>query len=456
MSRNNGLKSAAAELRSVRAPVSAALFERATRVLPGGNTRTTVFFPPHPYYAASGSGSRVTDVDGIERLDAVNNYTSLIHGHCRPEVTAAVMRQLQFGTCFGMPTESEIELAELLCARLPAVEQIRFTNSGTEAVMMAIKAARAFTNRPVIAKCEGAYHGTYDYAEISEIAAPDNWGDQIRPASVAASRGTPSGVLNDVVVLPFNDTAASERILREHRQRLAAILIDPMPNRAGLIPASAPYLSMLRRVADETGSLLIFDEVISYRVGFEGAQGRFEARPDLTTLGKIIGGGFPVGAVGGRAQIMEVFDPRNGRPAVPHGGTFTANPVTMSAGLASMKLMTRDQYERLEVLGQRLEAGLLRVLAAHGVSGGVSGMGSLRRVHLSAAGLSGYRGAVSDPQYAQLMARLHRAMLENGVFIVPNGMIVLSTAMTAGDVDQIIDAFSRSIEVIEMHAESAG
>jgi glutamate-1-semialdehyde 2,1-aminomutase len=426
-------------------PASARLHARARAVMPGGNTRTTVYFPPHPIYAASGRGCVVTDVDGVEHIDAINNFTSLIHGHAPPEVVAAVMAQLPHGTCFGLPTPAEVELAELLCERLPAVEQVRFANSGTEAVMNAIKAARAFTGRPAIAKCEGAYHGTYDYAEVSEGSTPDTWGPAAAPASVANSRGTPAGVLADVVVLPFNDAAASERILRAQAGRLAGILIDPLPYRAGLIPAGADFLATLRRVADDIGALLIFDEVISFRLGYHGAQGRFGARPDLTTLGKIIGGGFPVGAVGGRAEVMAVFDPSHGKPAVPHGGTFTANPITMTAGLATMRLMTPAAFQRLEELGERLQMGLERVLTERQVAGQVSGLGSLRRIHLTRVPLRDYRSGLASPAQARQMEALHRAMLRHGVIMAPTGLIALSTAMEEREIDRIVAAFEAAL-----------
>ncbi len=430
------------------APHSARLYDRAVKVMPGGNTRTTVYFAPHPFYAASGRGCTVTDVDGVTRIDAINNFTAMIHGQGHPAILAAVTEQLVRGTCFGMPTESEIALGELLCARLPAVEQLRFTNSGTEAVMSAIKAARAFTGRPMIAKCEGAYHGTYDFAEVSEGAGPDNWGERVRPRSVASSRGTPTGVLDDVIVLPFNDVEASEALLRQHGARLAGILVDPMPNRAGLIPATLDFLAMLRRVADETSALLIFDEVISFRLGFQGAQGRFGARPDLTALGKIIGGGFPVGAVGGRADVMAVFDPTKGKPSVPHGGTFTANPVTMVAGLAAMQLLTPDAFDHLAALGDRLQQGFAAALRHHGVKGQVSGLGSLRRIHFTANELRDYRSIYAGPAQARLMQQLHRAMLDGGVLVAPTGLMALSTAMTPQDIDAIIGAFNRALGLL--------
>ena len=227
-----------------RSSQSFALNQRAQRSLPGGNTRTTVFAKPYPLYAARGEGCRVWDVDGVERIDCINNFTAAIHGYGHPQLIRAARAQLDLGTAFGLPTPSEIDLAELLVGRVNSVDQCRFSNSGTEAVMSALKAARAFTGRAKIAKCEGAYHGSYDYAEVSLDAPVEASRTQFDSVPYAA--GTPAGVLNDVVVLPFNDVDQTVEILRAHRHELAAILVDPMPNRAGLVPAHQTYLTALR------------------------------------------------------------------------------------------------------------------------------------------------------------------------------------------------------------------
>ena len=212
--------------------------------------------------------------------------------------------------------------------------------------MMALKAARAHTGRPKIAKCEGAYHGSYDYAEVSLDPDAGSLGPQRAGYRSAYAKGTPDNVLADVVTIPFNDTEAAVSLIREHGEELACVLVDPMPNRAGLAPADRTYLEALRKVTREVGALLIFDEVITFRLGYRGAQGIWNIDPDLTTLGKIIGGGFPVGAIGGHKDVMAVFDPRPGKPALPHGGTFSANPVTMRAGIAAMELLDDAAFAR--------------------------------------------------------------------------------------------------------------
>src|SRR3982075_3125071 len=362
--------------------VSRTMYDRALASLPGGNSRTTVFMKPYPIYAARGEGCRVWDVDGNEYIDCINNFASLIHGHAHPLLVEAAARQLALGSAFGLPTLSEVELAELLASRLPSVEQVRFTNSGTEAVMMALKAARAFTGRPKIAKCEGAYHGSYDYAEVSLDPTPEAWGRNA-PVSVAYARGTPENVLADVITIPFNDAEAAVSLIREHGKDLACVLVDPMPNRAGLAPADKTYLEALRQITREVGALLIFDEVITFRLGYRGAQGLWNIDPDLTTLEKIIGGGLPVRAVAGHKQFMAGFDPRSGKPAPPPRRHFSANPVTMRAGLAAMELLDEAAFARLDAIGEAVRSGIDQAFQRSGVAGGTVGLGSLLKIHFA-------------------------------------------------------------------------
>ncbi len=418
------------------------LYDRALASLPGGNSRTTVFMKPYPIYAARGEGCRVWDVDGNEYIDCINNFTSLIHGHAHPSLVEAATQQLALGSAFGLPTESEIDLAELLASRLPAVEQVRFANSGTEAVMMALKAARAFTGRPKIAKCEGAYHGSYDYAEVSLDPTPEAWGRNA-PVSVAYAKGTPENVLSDVVTIPFNDAEAAVSLIREHGPELACVLVDPMPNRAGLAPADKTYLEALRQITREVGALLIFDEVITFRLGYRGAQGLWNIDPDLTTLGKIIGGGFPVGAIAGHHQFMAVFDPRSGKPALPHGGTFSANPVTMRAGLAAMQLLDEPVFARLDAIGEAVRTGIDQAFRRSGVSGGTVGLGSLLKIHFADRPIRDYRSAYLTEQEARRQVVFNRGLLNRGVLAAGYGLMALSTPMA--DADAIVAAASGAL-----------
>jgi len=426
---------------------SAALFAEAQRVMPGGNSRTTVYLAPYPPYAATGEGCWITDVEGDRRLDCLNNYTALIHGHAHPAIVEAATRRLAQGASFPLPTPEEIELASLICDRLSSAERVRFTNSGSEAVMMAIKGARAWTGRPKIAKFEGAYHGSYDYAEVSLGSSPDNWGSLAAPASISYSRGTPPAVLDDVIVLPFNHAEVAVARIEREAKSLAAVLVDPIPNRVGLMPARREFLEALREVTRAHGIALVLDEVIAFRVGYHGAQGVFGVTPDMTTLGKIIGGGLPVGAVAGRADVMAVFDPTGGHPAAPHGGTFNANPVTMAAGLAAMRLMTPEAYAKLDELGAKLRASLAECFKRVGVPGAVTGLGSLFRVHPTDRELIDYRSTRPTPEEAERLRRLIMRLMEHGVLMSVTGLGCLSTPMGDAELEGLIETFAAVLEM---------
>jgi glutamate-1-semialdehyde 2,1-aminomutase len=443
-------------LEAFRSPSSASarLYERATHVMPGGNTRITVYHPPYPAYAARGQGAVIVDVEGQQRLDFYNNASALIHGHADPDINLAVMAQLERGVAFGMPTEAEIALAELLTARISSVEHVRFTNSGSEAVMMAIKAARAYTGRPKIAKFEGCYHGSYDFAEAG-LATPRHLWDAADPPATPYSSGTPRAVLENVVVLPFNDVSALERLLGRHRHELAGVLLDLMPGQIGLIGASPPFLRRLRELTAEYGIVLIADEIISLRVAPGGMQSLMDVRPDLTAAGKIIGGGFPVGAVGGAAAIMSVFDPRQGVPMVPHHGTFNANPVTMVAGFAAMQKLTPEVYRRINALGDALRAGLSRALEAENVPGQVTGAGSLFRIHMHRRPLSDYRSSVETPEERARREAVYHGLLARGIVVAPVLFGALSTPMGDAEVDAFVDAFRSALGDINEQLSAA-
>ncbi len=437
---------------SDKGPLSAALYKRATAVMPGGNSRHTIFFPPHPLYAARADGARVWDVDGVERIDCINNYSSLIHGHNHPAIVAAIREQAGLVSSIAMPTEREIELAEIVCDRLPGVERIRFANSGTEGVMFAIKAARAFTGRAKIAKVEGAYHGSDGTAGISVNPSPAHWGDPDAPASVAPA-GTGPGTAADTVIIPMNRVEAARKILRMHGDDLAGVIIDPMVKNLGYTAATPAFLAMLQEETRALGALLIFDEVYSLRLGFHGAQGAVGVTPDLTAMGKIIGGGLPIGAVGGKAEIMDqLFDPR-GSASLSHGGTFNANPLTMAAGVAAMTHFDEAAFDRLTVLGDRLRGGLreaLRIAGAPGMVGGATSMVSL--FHLEAE-ITTYRdiaaAMAANPDAMRRTDLFFRRMLDRGYVIAPHGFFVLSTAMTEADIDRLIESALATLRTLE-------
>lgn len=416
------------------------LTERARRVFSGGSTRLLAWLEPYPIYISHGQGAYIHDVDGNAIFDLTNNFASLIHGHAHPEIVAAVTERVAQGTCFTLPTPTDVELAELLLGRLTGADRVRFLNSGTEAVMMAIRAARAYTGRPMIAKVEGAYHGMYDHAEVSLDSDPERWGQTPKP--VAFSHGTPDAVLADTLVLPFNDVEVAEPMLREHASRLAGVLIDPVPATCGMIPASPEFLIMLRRVCNELDAVLIFDEVVSFRYGYHGAQGILGGDPDLTTIAKIIGGGFPVGAIAGREKHMGVFDHSGGKPLAPASGTFSANPVSMVAGRKSMELLTRSAFDHLGALGDHARARINKAISVTGFDGQVTGVGSNFLIHPHQRPIRDYRSNYRSAAERRRMTTLQHGLLQRGTFLASSGAGFLSTVTTEADIDAFADALT--------------
>jgi glutamate-1-semialdehyde 2,1-aminomutase len=420
------------------------LYDRASRVMPGGNTRHSVALAPYPIYARTGSGCRITDVEGEERIDFLNNYTSLILGHAHPQVVEAVRRRAALGSAFTMPTPEEVELAELMAERVAYVEQIRFCNSGSEAIMLAIKAARAFTGRSKIAKFEGAYHGVYDYAEVSEGPTPDDWGEADAPASITEP-GTPESVARDVVVLPWNRPEACRKLIELHKNDLAALLVDPMPLGIGMIAPRPGFLEGLRDQTARYGIVLIADEVLNFRVHYHGASHAAGFTPDLATCGKIIGGGFPVGGVGGSRRVMSVFD-HTGTLKVHHGGTFNANPVTIVAGLQTMRQMTPDAFDQLNNLGEYVRDGLRRLFRDTRRPAQVCGAGSMFLAHLTDDELIDFRSLRGFSRTNPIYGGLCHKMLEYGFILSPRGIFgCLSTPMSEAELDGLVEALGRAL-----------
>ncbi len=418
------------------------LYQRALPVMPGGNTRHTVFFQPHPVYIERGEGCRVWDVDGVERIDCINNYSSLIHGHCHPAIVEALREQAGKLLSVSLPTEAEIRLAGMVTERLPGVDQVRFANSGTEAVMLTVMAARAYTGRNKIAKIEGAYHGSYDAVSVSMYPTPDVWGADDAPASVPLA-GVSEGACQDVIILRANDVEGSRAILRRHAADLAGVLVDPMAKNLGFLELTQPFLKMLREEVDSAGALLMYDEVYSFRMSYNGAQGAVGVLPDLTALGKVIGGGMPVGAIGGKRHIMEeLFDPR-GPKKMGHGGTFNANPMTMAAGAAALEHYDQAAHDRLAAMGEQLRSGLREIFARQGRPATVTGAASMIGLFHTDAPMTDWRASLKammeNPALMQQADTLFRGLLNEGVYMASQGFFVLSTAMTPADIDFVLD-----------------
>jgi glutamate-1-semialdehyde 2,1-aminomutase len=434
---------------------SASLYERACKVLPGGVSRNTILRRPHPIYADHGRGCRVIDIEGVERIDFANNMASLIHGHAYPAIVAAVTEQLNKGTAFTAASEVEVRFAEALCARNASFERLRFVNSGTEAVMSAIKAARAYTGRAKIAKVEGSYHGQYDYAEVSQAPSSSSWGPREQPASVPLAHGTPASALGDVVVIPFNNPEVAQNILTRHRGELACVLLDLMPHRVGLRPAEADFVSALRQWTREDGALLVLDEIITFRSDYGGAQEWFDFTPDLTALGKIIGGGFPVGAIAGRAEVMEVMNPLGDEYRFPHSGTFSANPITMTAGLVAMEHFDRPAVRRVNSLAERAMNGIRDAIEATGVQACVTGGGSMFRVHFKAHPPTNYREAFMTSEENRQLQLMLDHLFDNGFMLINTCSGTISTAMGEGEIDALVAAMESGFAKLAARVSSA-
>jgi glutamate-1-semialdehyde 2,1-aminomutase len=435
----------------VLGPRSQIEFERAKNITPGGSMRAAPYFAPHPPYAARGEGCWVIDVDDRRIFDCANNFFSLIHGHAFEPVRRALHTAIDAGTAFGLPTTPETDLAEEIRLRSPELEQFRFVSSGTEAVMFAVKAARAITGRYAIAKFEGAYHGAYDYVEVSLDSSPQNWGEPF-PASVLYGRGTPPSVAVDTLVLPFNKPSECRRLLEGNHHRLAAILFDPLSSRIAMVPANAELLEVLRDACSKHGILLVLDEVVSYRLDYHGAYARFGIKPDLVALGKIIGGGMAVGAIAGPARLMSVFDHTRGKPPVSHGGTFSANPLGMVAGLAALKAYDQGAVKRLNAMGDKLRGFVAEMLNSAGVPAQVTGFGSLFRLHLKQTPIIDYRTAFPGPQEKKTLSSIHFEMLERGYLLTPNCAGALSTPMSESDTNDLAEAIVEA--TIDVHRKA--
>lgn len=402
-----------------RHPASRAQHEAARAVLPGGNTRSVLHADPFPITLAGGRGARLHDLDGHEYLDFLGEFTAGLYGHSHPVIRAAIDAALDGGWNLGGHNRLEARLAELVCRRFPSIERVRFTNSGTEANLMALAAATAFTGRRRIVVFSGGYHGG---------------------VLGFGGGGNPVNVPHDFVVLPYDDAEAFARGFAPVAAEVAAVLVEPMQGAGGCIAASPAFLQSLREACSAAGALLVFDEVMSSRLGPSGLQGRLGIRPDLTTLGKYIGGGMSFGAFGGRAEVMDLFDP--GRPgALPHAGTFNNNVLTMAAGIAGLgELYTPEVAVALNARGDALRERLGAIACRRGAPLAWRGIGSLMNLVL----LPG-----AD---ARLQALYWLGMLERGFWVARRGFVVLSLPLADADLDAFATAFDEvAAELAALH-----
>jgi len=435
------------------APTSESLAQRAQLVFPGGDTRASAHFGPYPLVMSRAAGCRVTDVDGHELLDFMNNFTSLIHGHAHPAVVDAIQAQVPLGSAYAAPNMAQIELAELIVERVPSLEQMRFTSSGTEGTLMAIRCARAATGRQKIMKMEGGYHGSYELAEVSLVPLPESRGPLEAPASQAVDASFPTSVLADTVICPYNQPEYARALIDQHADELAAVIVEPVLGSMGMVPATKEFLEALRSSTARHGVVLIFDEVITLRLDAGGAQAMHGVLPDLTCMGKIVGGGLPIGAVGGRHDLMQLFSPERDQP-VMHASTFSGNALTMAAGLAAMKAYTQDEVSRLSELGARLRRGFNEAFLQAGIRGQAIGSGSLSNIHFTDGVLNDARDSLAGiGEAGHIPGLLHLGMLRRGVMSAGRLMYCVSTAMSEVEVDTAIGALNETLRELRPYIE---
>jgi glutamate-1-semialdehyde 2,1-aminomutase len=401
---------------------------KARKVLPGGNTRTALYWPPFPLCMRRGKGTSLWDVDGNERTDFNFNNTTLIMGHNHPEVIAAAKAQLELGTVLGAPTETEQKLAEELTRRL-GTDDVRFTPSGTEANMQALRVARSYTGKPRIAKCYGAYHGSWD----AVILNPED------------KSGVPEDVLKNTLFFPYNNAEAAEQLIKKNYMDLAAVIIEPTQRDLSPRPG---FLQQLREATRERDVLLVFDEVISFRLSLGGAQKLFDVKPDITTMGKIIGGGFPVGAYSSSEEIMsplnikEVKLPEMSTPKLGFSGTFNAHPLAMSSGLKVMKLMTEDVYDSMAKVGERARKGLSNLLSEEGYKAHVGGEGSF--FHITWTDQEVYDSETASTGDRAIARYYSLGLMNRGIFKLGHPNV---SAITGNDeVDKLLSAAEETFE----------
>ncbi len=433
---------------------SAALFQEALRYIPGGvNSPVRAFraVGGQPFFAQRAQGSRIWDVDGNEYIDYVCTWGPAILGHAHPRIIAAIKATAENGTSFGVPNPLEVRMAKLIRAAMPSIEKVRMCNSGTEACMSAIRLARAFTKRTKIIKFDGCYHGHADSLLVRAGSGALTFG-------YPDSAGVPDDFAKHTIVLPFNDTAAVEHAFAANKGQIAAVILEPVPGNAGVYLPKPGYLEFLRQITQTHGALLIFDEVMTgFRLGPGGAQAQFGITPDLTCLGKIIGGGLPVGAFGGRADIMDMLAPLG---PVYQAGTLSGNPLAMAAGIAALEELevasdasgarpdsSGDRpYQRLEQLGAQLEAGIKQAAKAAGVPITFNRCGSMFCIYFTDKPVWNLADAMASDR--NRFSKFFRYMLETGVYIAPSQFEAnfISTAHTAADIERTVQAATKAIK----------
>lgn len=410
------------------------LFERAVKRIPGGvNSPVRAFGPVggRPRFMAKADAQKIWDVDGKEYTDYIGSWGPMILGHNHPKILDAAANAAKSGLSFGAATPAEVEMAELICRVVPSIEMVRMVNSGTEAVMSAVRVARGFTGRDKIIKFEGCYHGHCDSMLVKA-------GSGVMTSGIPDSAGVPQGCAQDTLTAVYNQIESVEKLFADHPDQVAAVIIEPVAANMGVVPPKKEFLQQLRALCSKHKALLIFDEVITgFRMGLSGAQGYFGVIPDLTTFGKIIGAGMPVGAYGGRRDIMEMVSPVG---PVYQAGTLSGNPVAMAAGLAQLRILEEhpEIYQYTEQLGRRYRKSISEIIEQTGAACRVTGAGSLSCLFFTGQEVTDYQSAKTSD--TKRFAAYFRYMLENGIYLAPSQFeaIFFSNAHTEADIDRLL------------------
>lgn len=436
------------------------MHQQAKKVIPGGVTANIKYFAPYPIFMEKGAGSRLYDVDGNEYIDYLLCYGALILGHGHPAVVEAVQKQLsEHGTTvFGAPHRLELELAEKLASHFPGMEMFRFTNSGLEATLLAVRLAKAYTGKTKIGKFEGHYHGGYNEVLFSVNPRVDKAGDPREPKPVPDSKGLSPQDRENTVILPFNDLEAVENILRKHQSSMAAVILEPA--QGGFIPPEPDFIKGLRKITRELNIMLIFDEVkTGYRLGIGGAQSVYQVLPDITALGKVLGGGFPVGAVGAGKELMELMAPDRGRDIFAagksdnkgeilfHSGTYNGHPMVLAAGLATIQVLEQNNVmEKLLHNTDHLRASLEKLYEHYGIPMKTVGAGSIFNIVMTDKEVKNYRDL--QKSNIRLREKIDLELLQLGVYTKPLNRYSLSVVHTEKDIQETLDAHEKAIKKV--------
>ncbi len=411
------------------------LFKEAQNYLPGGVDSPVRAYKPYPFFAKEAHGSKIIDVDGNSYIDYCLAYGPLVLGHANQKIMDDVAQQLKIGSAYGVPTENEIKLAKLVIKKVPCAEMVRFVNSGTEATMSAIRLARAATGKKKIIKFEGSYHGAHDYVLVKSgsgaVGLPD-------------SPGVPEDTTKNTVLVPFNDKETLTDLIERERNNIAAIIVEPIMGNIGFIPPKGDYLKFLRKITAENDIILIFDEVITgFRIAEGGAQEYFGVTPDLVTFGKILGGGFPIGALAGKKEFMEMIAPAG---TVYQAGTFNGNPVSITAGLAMLNQLNNDFYAESNKKGNMLRTGIQDILDDNNLNFKVAGLSSIFQTYFTDKEVYDYTSAKSAD--TEKFSQYFHTLLKNGVFIPPSQFecCFISSMHDNEDIQKTIEAVEKAIK----------